>query len=86
MRLTAKKAQDLALRSNTRNEGNFTLFCIIVIFPVRNLHLQEESRLCALYRTSNGNAAIFLMITLCISLFGFSSGYWEVSLLSGQDK
>lgn len=84
MRLTAIKAQDLALRSNTRNEGSFTLFFIIVIFLVRNLHLQEGSCLCALY--CNGNTAIFLMFTLCISLSGCPSEYWEVSLLSGQDK
>lgn len=86
MRLPAKNAQDLALRGNTRNEGSFTLFCIIVIFLVRNLHLQEESCLCALYHTSNGNNNFFLMFPLCISLSGFPSEYWNVSLLSWQDK
>lgn len=86
MRVTAKKAQDLALGSNTRNEGSFTLFCTIVISLVRNFHVQEESCLRAWYHTSNGNTAIFVMFTFCISLSGFPSEYWEVSLLLWQDK
>lgn len=77
MRVTAKKAQDLALRnSHTRNEKSFTLYCIIVIFLVRNLNLQEQSCPCTLLHTGYGNSAVFVIFSLCTLLPGCLSEYW----------
>jgi len=77
MRVTAKKAQNLALRNcSTRNEDSFTLYCTIVIFLTRNLNLQKESCLCTLLHTTYGNTMIFVIFSLYISLSGCLSEYW----------